>query len=84
MPAETSRTRVVGRLLPAAFAILVSAAAVGAETVQTPEGFTALLDGQSLDGWWGAKTEDPRVYMALEPEELEKKKAATSNITLGF
>ena len=32
---------------------------------------------KDLDGWWGAKTEDPRDYMALPPEELAEKKAAS-------
>ncbi len=41
-----------------------------------PEGFVALFNGQNLDGWWGAKTEDPREYMALPPEKLAEKKAA--------
>jgi len=36
-----------------------------------------LFNGQNLDGWWGAKTEDPRVYMALPPAELAEKKAAS-------
>lgn len=39
-----------------------------------PEGFTALFDGESLDGWWGATTEDPRAYFALSPADFEKKK----------
>ncbi len=42
-----------------------------------PEGFTALFNGQNLDGWWGAKTEDPRGYMALPAEQLAEKKAAS-------
>jgi hypothetical protein len=40
-----------------------------------PTGFRALFDGESLDGWWGATTEDPRAWMALPPEELAAKKA---------
>jgi hypothetical protein len=34
-----------------------------------------LFDGRSLAGWWGAETEDPRVYLALSPERLAEKKA---------
>jgi hypothetical protein len=44
-----------------------------AELNQPPEGFTALFDGQTLAGWWGAKTEDPRTYMALSQEELRSR-----------
>ena len=42
-----------------------------------PEGFVALFNGKDLDGWWGAKTEDPRDYMALTPDQLAEKKAAS-------
>lgn len=38
-----------------------------------PAGFTALFDGQDLQGWWGAETEDPRKYMAMSPEDFKKK-----------
>lgn len=38
-----------------------------------PSGFTALFNGQDLSGWWGAETEDPRKYMALDPEDFRKK-----------
>lgn len=38
-----------------------------------PPGFTALFDGQDLQGWWGAETEDPRKYMAMSPEDFKKK-----------
>jgi hypothetical protein len=40
-------------------------------------GFTPLFDGKSLDGWWGATTEDPRGWMALAPEEFKKKHDAS-------
>ena len=40
-----------------------------------PPGFRALFNGQNLDGWWGASTEDPRGYLALPPDELAAKKA---------
>jgi 3-keto-disaccharide hydrolase len=46
-----------------------------------PDGFTALFNGQNLDGWWGASTEDPRGWMTLEPEALaEKKERSRDNI----
>jgi 3-keto-disaccharide hydrolase len=42
-----------------------------------PAGFYALFDGADLAGWWGADTEDPRQYLALRPEELQKKHDAS-------
>ncbi len=39
-----------------------------------PPGFNALFNGRDLDGWWGAKTEDPRVYMALPDDEFAQKR----------
>jgi hypothetical protein len=42
-----------------------------------PPGCTSLFDGKDLAGWWGAKTEDPRVYMALSREEFQKKHDAS-------
>jgi hypothetical protein len=38
-----------------------------------PPGFTPLFNGKDLSGWWGAETEDPRKYMALEPGAFKKK-----------
>jgi hypothetical protein len=38
-----------------------------------PPGFTPLFNGTDLSGWWGAETEDPRKYMALDPEAFKKK-----------
>lgn len=40
---------------------------------EPPPGFTALFNGKDLTGWWGASTEDPRKWMALAPEEFQKK-----------
>ena len=54
-------------------ALLLAAGAV-AETVQPPEGFTALFNGKDLDGWWGLGTQDPAKWMALSAEELEAKR----------
>ena len=42
-----------------------------------PPGFTALFDGASLAGWWGATTEDPRKYLALTPEQFKGKHDAS-------
>ncbi|MDR1009784.1 MAG: DUF1080 domain-containing protein, partial [Opitutaceae bacterium] len=42
-----------------------------------PAGFTPLYNGKNLDGWWGARTENPDVYMALPPEEFQKKRDAS-------
>ena len=40
----------------------------------TPPGFTALWNGQNLDGWWGAGTEDPRKYLSMQPAEFQAKR----------
>ena len=42
-----------------------------------PKGFTALFNGKNLDGWWGATTEDPTVYMAIPAAEFQKKRDAS-------
>ena len=42
-----------------------------------PAGFTPLFNGNDLSGWWGADTEDPRKYMALSPEDFQKKHDAS-------
>jgi hypothetical protein len=42
-----------------------------------PAGFKPLWNGKDLSGWWGASTDDPRIYMALPAEEFEKKKKAS-------
>jgi hypothetical protein len=48
-----------------------------AAQVDVPEGFAALFNGRNLEGWWGAGTEDPRAWMALEPGDLEAKREAS-------
>ncbi|MEA2068335.1 MAG: DUF1080 domain-containing protein [Verrucomicrobiota bacterium] len=45
--------------------------------VAQPEGFKPLFNGKDLSGWWGLKTEDPAKWMALPPEGLSAKKAAS-------
>lgn len=42
-----------------------------------PPGFIALFNGKDLTGWWGCGTEDPRQWMSLSPQELERKKRAS-------
>ncbi len=64
-------------LLLAALFVLMSAGYVVAADNTPPEGFLALFNGKNLDGWWGLKTESPRDYMALPPEQLAEKKAAS-------
>ena len=54
---------------------MASASALAADTV--PAGFTALFNGQDLAGWWGARTEDPRKYLALPPEDFKMKHDAS-------
>jgi len=61
-------------LLLAGLAPSVSCAQTGAKP---PAGYVALFNGTDLAGWWGAETEDPRGYLGLPPEELQKKKTAS-------
>jgi hypothetical protein len=42
-----------------------------------PAGFAPLFNGRDLGGWWGEKTTDPRSYLLLAPEDLEKRKQAS-------
>ena len=39
--------------------------------------FRPLFDGESLAGWWGCGTENPRVWSALPEEELAAKKESS-------
>ena len=56
---------------------MLQARCPAAEHNVPPEGFVALFNGQNLDGWWGAKSEDPRSYVNLPADELAAKKAAS-------
>jgi hypothetical protein len=42
-----------------------------------PAGFSALFNGQNLNGWWGEKTTDPRSYLSLPPEQLAARQQAS-------
>src|SRR5512133_2135103 len=63
------------------FAALLATSSVASHAADSdaypPAGFQPLWNGKDLSGWWGASTENPRVYMALPAEELEKKKNAS-------
>jgi len=58
-------------------ALVVAAGDSRAALNEPPPGFTALFNGKDLSGWWGASTEDPRQWMALPPEQFQKKRAAS-------
>ena len=45
-----------------------------AQVQAPPEGFTAIFNGTDLSGWWGAKTEDPAKYMAMDEATFAEKK----------
>jgi hypothetical protein len=62
------------RILPAAalIAVMLSVTPFArAEHNQPPEGFTALFDGKSLDGWWGWSTKHYNEYINLDAEALK-------------
>jgi hypothetical protein len=63
-------------LIRVSLAIILSVASLSglraAELNQPPEGFTALFDGKSLDGWWGLGTTHYNTYAKLGAEDLAK------------
>lgn len=62
------------RVLPAA-ALIVAFLSVTpfaqTERNQAPEGFTALFDGKTLDGWWGWGTKHYNEYMNLDAKAFK-------------
>ena len=38
-----------------------------------PAGYAPLFNGKNLEGWWGAKTEDPDKWMNLSVNDFQKK-----------
>lgn len=52
------------------------------QAAEPPEGFEALFDGTSLDGWYAMKTQDPRAFKALSKEE-QAKRIATAKAKTG-
>jgi 3-keto-disaccharide hydrolase len=71
------RLGITGTLVAAVALALVCVSDASAANNVPPEGFAAVFNGKNLDGWWGAKTEDPRGYQALSAEELASKKTAS-------
>ena len=59
-------------LLAAVILVTAQMAAIAAEPNQPPEGFTALFDGKSLDGWWGWGTKHYKHYTGLDAAALAK------------
>ncbi|NLS92608.1 MAG: DUF1080 domain-containing protein [Planctomycetaceae bacterium] len=70
-------TNVLLRLAAVAALVLAFVESAAAAENSPPDGFTALFNGENLDGWWGVKSEDPRLYMALSEEDLAAKKTAS-------
>ncbi len=66
-------------LLTACLSLLVGCQSASHSTATggPPPGFTALFNGTDLSGWWGAETEDPRKYMALDPDAFKQKHDAS-------
>ena len=58
-------------------ALLLNSAPGATAASSPPAGFTALFNGKDLSGWWGAETEDPRKYMALDADAFQKKHDAS-------
>ena len=67
------------RLLPIPTSVIVfgACAALAGAATHPPKGFTSLFNRHDLAGWWGADTEDPRKYLALSPEDFQKKHDAS-------
>ena len=40
---------------------------------KAPDGFKSIFNGKDLDGWWGAKTEDPEIWMNLSSDKFQQK-----------
>ena len=51
-----------------------AASPANARDQETPGGFRPLFDGETLDGWWGLGTRDPREWMALGDDALAQMK----------
>jgi len=63
---------------PVVLALVYFSRAAGATAEgAAPAGFVALFNGRDLAGWWGVGTEDPRKYLELPADELDRKRAAS-------
>jgi hypothetical protein len=65
----------------AATAILLAGCRAPDQTVSSnntpPPGFTALFDGATFFGWWGATVEDPREYLMLSADAMQQTEKAS-------
>ena len=61
------------------FPLLIVSFFVGSFSLSSkpPVGYAPLFNGKDLEGWWGAKTEDPDKWMNLSVDEFQKKWAAS-------
>ncbi|WP_372805764.1 DUF1080 domain-containing protein [Pontiella sp.] len=57
--------------------LMLAGSASALACAAAPLGFVPLFNGKDLSGWWGLGTEDPSKWMALPPEALAEKKAAS-------
>lgn len=64
------------RYLSCLFASAVTALLAAAESVDPPEGFRALFNGEDFEGWHGMGHFDPRKLEAMTDEERQEKRAA--------
>lgn len=63
-------------LLMRAVLVLAAFPAHSAENLP-PAGFTPLFNGTDLNGWWGAETENPELYLKLPPADFKAKQEAS-------
>jgi 3-keto-disaccharide hydrolase len=72
-----NKSVLLSSIVAASFVILMGFAQTERQELKPPAGFLALFNGENLDGWWGAGTEDPRGWMALSEEDFAAKKEAS-------
>ena len=73
MKTSACKLLVAGSLAVLGNAFMTTATAAPAP----PAGFTAIFNGKDLAGWWGATTENPRVYLAMSAEDFKRKHDAS-------
>lgn len=56
----------------ALFCVIATTACAAPPLNQPPEGFTALFNGENLDGWWGLGTTHYKKYRGLSDDQLAR------------